>query len=62
MPITINNDFLMNHVGELNLDLEFIKKLHYYNKNLEDQVELYLHSIAKFKNQEIETRRVNLIH
>lgn len=40
----------MTYVKELNLDIDFVKTLFYYNKNLEEYVEVLLHESAQLKN------------
>jgi hypothetical protein len=54
MPIAQNEQELLNNAKHLNLDLEFIKKLYYYNKNLEDFIEMRMHEGANIKIAEIE--------
>lgn len=54
VPIAQNVDELFGYTKNLNLDLEFIKKLYYYNKNLEEFLELRLSEGAKTIKEDIE--------
>jgi hypothetical protein len=46
---------LLSQARLINLDLDFIKKLFYYNKNLEEFLETRLKDNAHLKNLDIET-------
>ena len=60
MPIAKNVADLMKLTKNLNLDLEFIKKLYYYNKNLEDFLEMRMNEVAKITKDDIKRDIVHI--